>query len=233
MKSSKLLLAASFLLLVLCGCSGSAEITIPNSAVQSGLNLWMPVVLNDFVEKELPATVTLERTEVIARDGSDRLALKMHLNTVIHEMDPRKAIEESGIANGLKSSFRDLPPVKPPFGGRAEPSRTDESASNANVVDRVKGTVTVTFGIRYEAATAEFYCDEVRAETVEFEKLPTELKQPVKKICEQALDRYFAENSVYTLDGDDTAINVAKSSLRNVTIRDGNLVVELGVPMGS
>ena len=216
------------LLFFSCGCSGdlSTEVTIPNSAVQVGLDAWMPVVLNDYVDKDLPVSATLVKTEIVASDGSDRLGVKMHLKTVIHQLDANKVMEaiETEVANLAPPGFPETHAGHPSI-SKAPQRKPDDG----EIVDEIRGTVTTRVGIRYEASTAKFYCQDAKAEEIIFDKMPSHLEEPIKRLCEEALNKYFAENSLYTLSGDNTTITLAKSALKNVSVRDGRIVVELGL----
>lgn len=224
MKSTTLL---GLFFVVLSGCSGSVstEIEIPGSALQAALDAWMPVVLTEYVEEELPAEVTLDRAEVLMSDGTDRVGVAMELTIVLKEIDPEAVLEK------VTTEVGEPPVPPPPFGAPPEnlSSAQNETSPDAKVVETLKGRVVARTGLRYDASSQSFYCEGASAESVVFDRLPGDLAPLIQKVCERSLDRYFSENAVYTIESDDSASSFASARLKNVTTRDGKLYVELGL----
>ncbi|MEO1528962.1 MAG: hypothetical protein AAFX06_26370 [Planctomycetota bacterium] len=211
-----------------CGCSGpmSGEITIPQSAVQTGLDAWLPVVLTEYVDEELPAEITLERASALMSDGTDRIGVEMQLTVVL------KAIEGEQVLEKVAERVGDGPLPPPPFGSpptplasESQPADSDKSAP----VKTLSGTVLLRTGVRYDSSSLSFYCQDVAAESIVFEELPGDIAPLIQTLCEKGLDKYFSENSVYTLASADAGMDFAAARLKNVTTREGKLVVELGL----
>ncbi|MEL6109369.1 MAG: hypothetical protein AAFU85_25460 [Planctomycetota bacterium] len=216
----------ALLFISLCGCSGpmSTEFAIPPSAVQTGLDAWMPVVLTDYVDEELPAVVTLDEAEVLLSDGTDRVGVQLDLTIVLEEIDAEAVLDK--VATEIGSSS--VPP--PPFGlPPAKPPGSDAgSAASANGVQALKGKVIARTGLRYDAETQSFFCKDVEAESIVVDGLPGDVAPLIQRLCEKGLAQYFSENAVYTIDSEETAVGFATARLKSVTTRDGKLFVELG-----
>ena len=238
---NRLLMTSLFSLPLCFGCGGPllTEIKIPSQAVQAGLDVWLPLELTDYVDEEIPATVSLTSAEIIASDGTDRLGVQMQVDVALLAIDRDKAL--AAIKGKINEKLEENPPLVPvpPAPKLPEPvskTQTDpasDAPSTTNnepqIVERIHGEIIARVGIRYEAETTSFYCHNASAEKIRFDRLPPELEPGVERVCEAALNKYFDENAVYKIEGNDSALDLARSRLKQVTIRDGELFVTIGI----
>ncbi len=208
-------------LVVAAGCSGdwSTEVTIPSEAIQSGLNAWMPVVLTDYVEEEVPATVTLQNAKVLLSDGTDRMGIQLDLLVEL------EAVTADEVAERIEDNLPRAP--RPPLPG-GPPPLVDVRKPQTLPPETIRGEVVTRIGVRYDETNASFYGQDASAQRIHFEKLPSEIEPLIERVCEEALNQYFAENAIYVL-GDDATSKLAKASLKAVAIKDGQLTVTLGL----
>ena len=191
--------------------------------MQAGLDAWLPVVLTDYVKEEVPAKITLESAEIVMSDGTDRLGIELRLTAILDETAPQAILD--------KAQSQLLPPAptgNTPF-SNALPSSLPPVGNTESTSESLEGNVVVRAGIRYDAESKSFYCQDVSAESISFGQLPSDIAPPIKQLCEVAMNRYFSENAVYTIDSEFADADLATSRLKNVTVRDGELVVELGL----
>ena len=195
----------------------------------------MPVILTDYVEEELPAVVVLESTEVLGGDGTNRLGFKMNLRVVLDQVRPeyvRDRIEAKtgrSLPKGLNASQLPGPPGPPFKNADFAMHQSFELLTGQQDTLKLYGEVIARVGIRYDAKAAAVYCKDAQAERIRCEKLPSDVEPLITRLSEKALNKYFANNAVYTFTGDDVATQLAKSRLKNVTTRSGKIVVEVGL----
>lgn len=211
-------------IVLLCGCQGnwSTEVSVPKVAIQEAVDAWLPVKLSDYIEDEKPVEVALSKATVLLREGTDKIGVEMNVTVDL----PSVAVpgRPTPAAESPPPGLPGLEPAPTP------PTPVEKAAASDGKMPAktVQGTVVVSTGIRYEPESASFFCQYPATERIDIEHFPSELEPLLSKLSEEAMTRYFAENSVYTIDDSQTATRLAKSAIKNVTIRDGKLIIEVG-----
>ena len=216
----------------LIGCNGkfATEVTVPRDAIQKAVDGFLPVKASDYVEGNHPAEVTLTKATVLLRDGSDKIGVDLAVTVNLPEMPVPPAPELPGSDLTEKPEQRPPGPPAPLAPGPDLPKKPPAETTNKKAPAKtVHGSVIVLTGVRYDAQSASFYCQSPATEKVDFEELPDELEQLVRKLSEEAMTAYLSENAVYRIDDQQTATRLAKSALQDVTVRDGKLIVKIGI----
>jgi len=92
------------------------------------------------------------------------------------------------------------------------------------------GNIHVSFGLDYDPELATFYLVEPRVEEVQIAGLPTAISGTVTEYVLPLVQQYFKRVAVYTLDEKrGTGQQVARKTLKKVSIQDKNLVLLLGL----
>ncbi len=92
-----------------------------------------------------------------------------------------------------------------------------------------EGFLTVYGDLQYDRETAEFFYRNFEITDLQMKMLPGPRKSPVRDAVGAALKRYFDRTAVYKLEGDDTTMQAARLLLKSVAVKDGKLLVELGL----
>jgi hypothetical protein len=211
-KRVKNLAALTVIGLALTGCGEDSgfEFSVPKSKIQEALNGWLPVSSSTSEASDARASVTLKKATVILREGEDRIGFELAIQVDL----PKTPLAGSN----QKGPLPRLGP--PPVPGLADKESPDGS---------IEGTVIVFVGVRYDAAEGAFYCERPVTEKIDLGKLPEKLSPVVARLSEKLMAEYFAKNSVYKLGDETTTNRLAKSTLKKVVVRDGELIVTLGI----
>ncbi|MEM6365478.1 MAG: hypothetical protein AAF745_13710 [Planctomycetota bacterium] len=204
--------------------------------IQRGLDVVLPMRMNDHIDETIPVEATLNRVAILPGDGTERLGLQLfvevdlpkngsaNIASVLPKVPRPGGPNEAG-PTGFAGQPLPMPPK--PFGNdTAQTDLIDEPKSSAK---SVTGTATVRVGIRYDPATASFFCHNATAETLELAGLPNKMLPPIKQLCELAINGYFKTHPITTLDNADASTNIAKSRLKKVVFRDNDVIVTIGI----
>lgn len=91
------------------------------------------------------------------------------------------------------------------------------------------GSVDVVAGIRYDAASGNFFLVDPVIERLSMEGIPEQYRTSFAAALSQALDAFYATRPIYTLNALDTKRGLAKAVLKRVVVVDGHLNVVLGL----
>ena len=94
---------------------------------------------------------------------------------------------------------------------------------------RRKGQVVAEGGIEYRPQRGEFFIVNPKVVSVELDDLKGKYEKSVRSVADQIVEQYLPEVAVYRLDQKDFKQKVAKLVLKSVKIRDGKLVVVVGL----
>jgi len=206
--SSYVLFALACLPVVGCGENFSQRIAIPRPLIQKTVNGWFPLSTDSFSEVDLPVRVTLSDPIVIFNEASDQCGLEIKITAQL----PRPDIPRLG------SPAAELPA-----------SRGD-TPFNPDPAQRViEGKVAVLFGLEYDSSDGTFYCTNPNIRELSFDSLPDRFDEPVRRGTELLLKEYLSRNSVYTLRDDEMTTSAAKAVLKSVSVKNGELYVEIGI----
>ncbi|HEC18262.1 MAG TPA: DUF1439 domain-containing protein [Gammaproteobacteria bacterium] len=118
------------------------------------------------------------------------------------------------------------PKIDLSVGGNRIGLSTHVSASIPGVTQGT-GRATITGRIRYDNQQGAFYLDRPRLEELHIDKLPGQYQSQVRGLAQQALSDALSSKPVYRLNDQDLRQKLAKSMLKNVTIRHQTLLLEL------
>jgi hypothetical protein len=91
------------------------------------------------------------------------------------------------------------------------------------------GSIDVSGGIRYQPESAEFFLTDAIIEKVKVQGLAEKYSNKANKALSKAMTQFFNNNAIYTLKATDTKKAAAKLLLKNVEIRNQELLISLGV----
>lgn len=93
------------------------------------------------------------------------------------------------------------------------------------------GNFRVSFALDYEPETATFYLIEPRVEQVNIAGLPAAVSDSVTQYVFPLIQQLFTRVPVYQLDEtSSTGQNVAKKTLKKISVQNKHLVLQLGLP---
>ncbi|MEM8910536.1 MAG: DUF1439 domain-containing protein [Planctomycetota bacterium] len=209
------------------------SISIPQHAVQQAINGWLPYTM----EEELPngSNLTLRAVEATVDfpEGQEVIGVDLVVQVDLPSMQFKLPGSEAKVAPKAPSM---VPPVRfPPIpGAKSSPSdaqaSSDPPSSHVALSGKtVSGRIDVETGIRYEADSGAFFCQNARIRELELDDVPTDAHPVVKRLCEKAIDTFCRETAVYQLNQEDQMQRLAQSHLRQVTIRGGEIIVQFGL----
>lgn len=93
------------------------------------------------------------------------------------------------------------------------------------------GKVSVNGSPRYEPATGSVFLDHPRAliTDLDFADLPERYRSPASKILASALEGFLLREPIYHLQERDLKAIFVRRSLKSLNVRQGELVIELGL----
>ena len=94
---------------------------------------------------------------------------------------------------------------------------------------RRRGQVMAEGGLEYRPQRGQFFIVNPKVIAVELDDVKGEYQQSVRSVVDRFVERYLSEVAVYRLDQKDFKQKVAKLVLKSVDIRDGKLVVVVGL----
>ena len=92
-----------------------------------------------------------------------------------------------------------------------------------------KGRVVAEGNIEYRPKDGEFFIVNPRVLAIELENLKQKYQKSVRSVADRIVEQYLSEVAVYRLDQTDFKQKVAKLVLKSVDIKDGKLVVVVGL----
>ncbi len=92
-----------------------------------------------------------------------------------------------------------------------------------------KGKVVAEGGIEYRPQRGEFFIVRPKVISIELDDLKGKYEKSVRSVADRIVEQYLSEVAVYRLDQKDFKQKVAKLVLKSVDIRDGKLVVVVGL----
>jgi len=93
----------------------------------------------------------------------------------------------------------------------------------------LEGGITVHGDLEYDQETASFFYRNCFITELHFQGLPGPLLTPIRNGATAALKLYLDRTPVYKLEGDDTQMQAARMLIKSVAVKDGKLLVELGL----
>jgi hypothetical protein len=91
------------------------------------------------------------------------------------------------------------------------------------------GEVEFDAEVEYKPARGEFFLVDARVRHFNLIDVPKKYQTLAQGLVNQVLKRYLDELPVYTLDGDNFKESLAKLVLKKVQVKDGKLVLEVGL----
>lgn len=205
----------------LSGCGGklSTTFSIPEAEIQRAVNEPFPLSSAEMVDAPLPLVVTLSEPRVILREGSDKIGLESTL-----AVEPRSQPTES-------SPVVPKPPLPPPVGPlrdrRAGPLGHRAHADDAP--PRIEPRrVTVYVRLRYDTQQGAIFASDPSIAPDQLEHLPERFREPAARVVERVLGKIL-EKLPLSPPNEDFATRAAKAVTKSVTVRDGKLLVEIGL----
>lgn len=93
----------------------------------------------------------------------------------------------------------------------------------------LKGTASVTSGIRYENATQEFFLDHAEFNQLEIQGIPDKWLKLVSEIAAKTAKKYIETKPIYQIKAKDAKTTAAKMLLKGFEVRDQAIYVTLGI----
>ncbi|MEM8954986.1 MAG: DUF1439 domain-containing protein [Verrucomicrobiota bacterium] len=93
----------------------------------------------------------------------------------------------------------------------------------------VDGVCVVTFGLRYDPQDFGFYLVDSEVERLDIEGVPKTWSKKVGDFAVATANLYLTRYPVYTLEPKDVASFTTAMVLKDVVVRDGKLVIQLGL----
>lgn len=97
------------------------------------------------------------------------------------------------------------------------------------VIKQIKysGTTSIRGQLRYDSKKGEFFLDKTVVDNIKVFGLPEKYNGDAKRITQLAADKVLTKYPVYKLD-DSLTQKLAKSLLLSITVKDKNMLAELG-----
>lgn len=91
------------------------------------------------------------------------------------------------------------------------------------------GELDVSGGIRYEESEGQFYLTDPIIEKLNVQGIPASITDRVNSVLTRALGEYYADRPINTLRKSDVKQAAARLLLKNVVVRNRELVITLGI----
>ena len=91
------------------------------------------------------------------------------------------------------------------------------------------GEIDVSGGVRYDPAGGQFFLTDPVIEHLQVQGVPTDYTDRVNSILTKAVGEYYLDRPIYTLTNLDVKTATAKLLLKSVAVKEGVLIVTLGV----
>jgi hypothetical protein len=93
----------------------------------------------------------------------------------------------------------------------------------------IGGSLDASGGIRYDPKTGQLFLTQPRIEHLNLQGVPEQYASRAAAALSRALETYYAEHAIYTLNTFDARQLAARLVLKSVTIENQQLVVSLGI----
>lgn len=91
------------------------------------------------------------------------------------------------------------------------------------------GSIDVSGGIKYNPETAQFFLTDPVIENLKVQGLPEKHTNKANKALSKVLTEFYKKNPIYTLKAKDAKKAAAKLLLKNIVVKNKELVVTLGI----
>jgi len=176
----------------------------------SGIFVLVLIIAAWFLFKGRCFTIELSESQ-IQKKLDERFPMnKQHLLVLTLTLsDPRVELTEGSdrISFGLSASVNIRINAQPkPLGGKGQ----------------------ISTALRYDPTDASFYLGDPAIQRLEVQGVPVEYVDVVNKLARELLSERLERYPVYTLDRPDLTQTAARLLLKELTVRNGNLVITLG-----
>jgi len=94
---------------------------------------------------------------------------------------------------------------------------------------KYSGQMEFDAGVQYRPERGEFFLVDSRVRHFQLDDVPKAYQNMVRGLANETLKRYLDELPIYTLDENDFKESLAKLVLKSLVIKEGNLVLEIGL----
>ncbi|MGK0398077.1 MAG: hypothetical protein ACJA0I_000367 [Gammaproteobacteria bacterium] len=91
------------------------------------------------------------------------------------------------------------------------------------------GRVSFTGMLRYDNDTGAFYFDDLKLVSLNVKKVSPESLSKIKKVLQSVASQFLAKKPVFRFKDNNLKHNLAKSTLKSITVDNENLIIELGL----
>lgn len=91
------------------------------------------------------------------------------------------------------------------------------------------GSVDASGGVRYDPKAGRLFLTQPKIEHLELQGIPEQYTSGASAALSKALDAYYADHAIYTLNAFDARELAARLVLKSVVIKEQQLVVTLGI----
>jgi hypothetical protein len=93
----------------------------------------------------------------------------------------------------------------------------------------LSGSVDASGGVRYDPKAGQLFLTQLKVEQLELQGVPEQYASRAAAALSRALDTYYADHAIYTLNASDAKELAARLALKSVTVEGQQLVVTLGI----
>jgi Protein of unknown function (DUF1439) len=93
----------------------------------------------------------------------------------------------------------------------------------------LSGSVDASGGVRYDPKAGQLFLTQPRIEHLELKGVPEQYAARTAAVLSKALETYYADHPIYTLDASHAKGFAARLVLKSVAVQDQQLVVTLGI----
>ena len=91
------------------------------------------------------------------------------------------------------------------------------------------GSIDMSGGIRYDAEAGSFYLTDPIVENLKIQGIPNKYAEHINKALTKALAEYYSERPIYTLSSLDIRQATTKIILKDVRVKNKELIMTLGI----
>jgi len=93
----------------------------------------------------------------------------------------------------------------------------------------LSGSVDASGGVRYDPRVGQLFLTQPKIEHLELQGVPEQYTARTAAVLSKALETYYADHAIYTLNASHAKELAARLVLKSVTVQDQQLVVTLGL----